>query len=325
MIERTFIVTAKLADDADPEQSAAALGRAIAYEAATTDLMGLAEGVAPGTYDLPDGTVRVELVDEPDTDSVVVTRPEIDKALRQAIDLGTGVLRLIDGKVVAMPPMLELHLGSWVLARLATDDFSMVHPMKGEDPYLLFTGMKIPLTAELVRFIAPFVTQDEWGQVLRAPDPELPERPTIRVFGAQEPLPPGAGQITPEQYAAHLEADAAADRVFDRSLYEARHPDLEQPADELPSKIEGETRTWFCRNYASRERCEPEDPRTDLHADCAWGPWEPDTAELGSTCPDGGRCHHACTESCYRVAHAGPLSGVFPGDEWPIEITTRWA
>lgn len=35
-------------------------------------------------------------------------------------------------------------------------------------------------------------------------------------------------------------------------------------------------------------------------------------------CPDGGRCHHDCTESCFRVNHASPLSGVFPNDEWPM-------
>jgi hypothetical protein len=35
-------------------------------------------------------------------------------------------------------------------------------------------------------------------------------------------------------------------------------------------------------------------------------------------CPDGGTCHHSCTRpTCFRVEHCGPLSGVFPGDEWP--------
>jgi hypothetical protein len=37
-------------------------------------------------------------------------------------------------------------------------------------------------------------------------------------------------------------------------------------------------------------------------------------------CPDGGACHHDCTRGCFRVAWAGPLSGVFPGDTWPAEI-----
>lgn len=41
-------------------------------------------------------------------------------------------------------------------------------------------------------------------------------------------------------------------------------------------------------------------------------------------CPDGGRCHHACRASCFRVRTCGPLSGVFPGDMWPdnpVEVT----
>lgn len=38
-------------------------------------------------------------------------------------------------------------------------------------------------------------------------------------------------------------------------------------------------------------------------------------------CPDGGRCHHECTNGqCYRVKCCGPLSGVFPGDEWPDAV-----
>lgn len=42
-------------------------------------------------------------------------------------------------------------------------------------------------------------------------------------------------------------------------------------------------------------------------------------------CPDGGVCHHRCDESdypltCWRVATCGPLSNVFPNDEWPPEI-----
>lgn len=42
----------------------------------------------------------------------------------------------------------------------------------------------------------------------------------------------------------------------------------------------------------------------------------PDTARR--TCPDGGTCHHGCAASeCFRVTHAGPLSGVFPLDRWP--------
>lgn len=41
---------------------------------------------------------------------------------------------------------------------------------------------------------------------------------------------------------------------------------------------------------------------------------------LGSTCPDGGTCHHRCLQRCFRVATCEPLSGVFAGDRWPQEI-----
>lgn len=35
-------------------------------------------------------------------------------------------------------------------------------------------------------------------------------------------------------------------------------------------------------------------------------------------CPDSGTCHHGCEGGpCARVQIAGPLSGVFPNDEWP--------
>jgi hypothetical protein len=37
-------------------------------------------------------------------------------------------------------------------------------------------------------------------------------------------------------------------------------------------------------------------------------------------CPDGGTCHHGCTTGCFRVSWAGPLSGVYPGDEWPADV-----
>ena len=36
------------------------------------------------------------------------------------------------------------------------------------------------------------------------------------------------------------------------------------------------------------------------------------------TCPDGGKCHHGCHHyGCKRVVQSGPLSGVYPNDEWP--------
>lgn len=42
-------------------------------------------------------------------------------------------------------------------------------------------------------------------------------------------------------------------------------------------------------------------------------------------CPDGGACHHHCTFGCFRVAHASPLSGVFPDDVWSVEVTTQFS
>jgi hypothetical protein len=37
-------------------------------------------------------------------------------------------------------------------------------------------------------------------------------------------------------------------------------------------------------------------------------------------CPDGGACHHNCTDQCFRVRYCKPLSGVYPNDEWPDEV-----
>jgi hypothetical protein len=46
---------------------------------------------------------------------------------------------------------------------------------------------------------------------------------------------------------------------------------------------------------------------------------QPDEGAVGR-CPDGGTCHHECGESCFRVQSCGPLSGVYPGDTWPVDI-----
>lgn len=40
-------------------------------------------------------------------------------------------------------------------------------------------------------------------------------------------------------------------------------------------------------------------------------------------CPDGGTCHHHCGipafhGRCFRVESCGPLSGVYPNDDWPV-------
>ena len=40
-------------------------------------------------------------------------------------------------------------------------------------------------------------------------------------------------------------------------------------------------------------------------------------ASEGPACPDGGKCHHACTDGCFRVECCEPLSGVFPDNQWP--------
>lgn len=40
-------------------------------------------------------------------------------------------------------------------------------------------------------------------------------------------------------------------------------------------------------------------------------------------CPDDGRCWHVvqCGEGpCWRVENCGPMTGVFPGDEWPTSL-----
>lgn len=40
----------------------------------------------------------------------------------------------------------------------------------------------------------------------------------------------------------------------------------------------------------------------------------------GTICPDGGACHHECELACFRVSFCGPLSGVYPRDEWPKNL-----
>lgn len=57
-----------------------------------------------------------------------------------------------------------------------------------------------------------------------------------------------------------------------------------------------------------------------------------DRAARSERCPDGGYCHGSALaagsspcppDGCYRVLHAGPLSGVFPGDRWPDLTVAR--
>ena len=47
-------------------------------------------------------------------------------------------------------------------------------------------------------------------------------------------------------------------------------------------------------------------------------------AEISSKpvrCPDNGTCHHGCESgNCFRVGFCGPLSGVFPHNQWPEDL-----
>jgi hypothetical protein len=40
-------------------------------------------------------------------------------------------------------------------------------------------------------------------------------------------------------------------------------------------------------------------------------------------CPDGGKCHHSCAIGCFRVETCEPLSGIYPGDEWPTWLVNE--
>lgn len=40
-------------------------------------------------------------------------------------------------------------------------------------------------------------------------------------------------------------------------------------------------------------------------------------------CPDGGGCGHGCTADCWRVQACGPVSGVYPGGDWPAIIVAE--
>lgn len=44
--------------------------------------------------------------------------------------------------------------------------------------------------------------------------------------------------------------------------------------------------------------------------------------ETRRACPDEGTCHHGCEvgRPCFRVLCCGPLSGVYPRDEWPQDL-----
>lgn len=40
-------------------------------------------------------------------------------------------------------------------------------------------------------------------------------------------------------------------------------------------------------------------------------------------CPDGGACHHGCTQKCWRVQHCVPLSQLIADDRWPENVLQR--
>jgi len=64
-----------------------------------------------------------------------------------------------------------------------------------------------------------------------------------------------------------------------------------------------------------------DDMRRMLKNDFDYDPDRIFIPELGRrSCPDFGTCHHVCLGACFRVLSCGPLSGIFPNDEWPAEV-----
>jgi hypothetical protein len=43
------------------------------------------------------------------------------------------------------------------------------------------------------------------------------------------------------------------------------------------------------------------------------------------SCPDEATCHHECRSVCFRVKYCSPLSGVYPGDDWPESVRAKHA
>lgn len=55
--------------------------------------------------------------------------------------------------------------------------------------------------------------------------------------------------------------------------------------------------------------------------DRAWRAERETQLPLIRVCPDAAGCNNECGQSsCWRVKHGGPLSGLFPHDEWPEKI-----
>ena len=85
--------------------------------------------------------------------------------------------------------------------------------------------------------------------------------------------------------------------------------------------------SWRCADLAGcceRAGIEYPEPVTAMVADLI-DQEARNVQSVHGACPDGGTCHHGCNLSrpkspCWRVRYCGPLSGVFPGDEWPADL-----
>lgn len=110
--------------------------------------------------------------------------------------------------------------------------------------------------------------------------------------------------------------------------YQALRVALEAVLDDEPKCAHGSTLTDLCE-HAERTANETPPlsarPLTDVEAQQAYAEEVRARTELPG-CPDGGTCHHACgTGACFRVLNAGPLSGVFPTDQWPMNVYSEHA
>ena len=97
--------------------------------------------------------------------------------------------------------------------------------------------------------------------------------------------------------------------------------------DELAAEHERERELQAAREtlLAPYEGSVPGPPEGDLIP----RPWLEENRQakpVYEQCPDKGTCHHACilgTGACFRVLHAGPLSGRYEDDKWPADIAVK--
>ena len=96
-------------------------------------------------------------------------------------------------------------------------------------------------------------------------------------------------------------------RALEKRLIDVRekHGGIESKEEE--EVLEQMDETWKDLNDDEQAQLRSEEPKSKI-------------AERA--CPDGGKCHHSCgpNDRCFRVDTCGPLSGVFPNDEWPPEV-----